>query len=53
MELMVEQMTLAVQYKGERVASHEARKHCGWYISGVRGAAQLRAVPGNYRRWTT
>ena len=24
MELMVEQMTLAVQYKGERVASHEA-----------------------------
>ena len=42
MELMVEQMTLAVQYKGERVASHEARKHCGWYISGVRGAAQLR-----------
>ena len=46
MELMVEQMTLAVQYKGERVASHEARKHCGWYISGVRGAAQLRRRAG-------
>ena len=46
MELMVEQMTLAVQYKGERVTSHEARKHCGWYISGVRGAAQLRRRAG-------
>lgn len=46
MALMVEQMTLAVQYKGERVASHEARKHCGWYISGVRGAAQLRRRAG-------
>ena len=46
MELMVEQMTLAVQYKGERVASHEARKHCGWYISGVRGAAKLRRRTG-------
>lgn len=46
MALMVEQMTLAVQYKGERVASHEARKHCGWYISGLRGAAQLRRAAG-------
>lgn len=46
MALMVEQMTLAVRYKGERVASHEARKHCGWYISGVRGAAQLRRRAG-------
>ena len=46
MALMVEQMTLAVRYKGERVASHEARKHCGWYISGVRGAAQLRRQAG-------
>ena len=46
METMVEQMALAIGYKGERVASHEARKHCGWYISGVRGAAQLRRRAG-------
>lgn len=46
MALMVEQMTLAVQYKGEGVASREARKHCGWYISGIRGAAQLRRAAG-------
>lgn len=46
METMVEQMTLAIGYKGERVASREARKHCGWYISGVRGAAQLRRRAG-------
>ena len=46
MALMVEQMTLAVQYKGEGVASREARKHCGWYISGIRGAAELRRAAG-------
>lgn len=46
MALMVEQMTLAVRYKGEGVASREARKHCGWYISGIRGAAQLRRAAG-------
>ena len=46
METMVEQMALAIGYKGERVASHEARKHCGWYISGVWGAAQLRRRAG-------
>ena len=28
------------------MACHEARKHCGWYISGVRGAAQLRRRAG-------
>lgn len=46
MALMVEHITMAVGYKGEYVASHEARKQCGWYISGVRGAAQLRRAAG-------
>lgn len=46
MALMVEQITMAVAYKGEYVVSHEARKQCGWYISGVRGAAQLRRAAG-------
>ena len=27
----------------ERVAVNEMRKHVGWYVSGMRGAAQLRA----------
>ena len=45
-ETAVRQIRMAASYKGERVASHEARKHCGWYISGVRGAAQLRRRAG-------
>ena len=31
------------QWKPERVAVNEMLKHVGWYVSGMRGAAQLRA----------
>ena len=31
-----------IRQKGERVGIAEARKHLGWYIVGVRGAASLR-----------
>ena len=31
-------------WKPEHVAVAEMRKHVGWYIQGVRGAAQLRAA---------
>jgi len=37
---------LTTQYKGERVALLEARKHAAWYLSGMRGAAQLRKQAG-------
>lgn len=29
-------------WKAQRVAVNEMRKHIGWYVSGMRGAAQLR-----------
>ena len=32
--------------EGERVALREARKHCGWYMAGIRGAAALRRQAG-------
>ena len=52
MELMVEQMTLAVQYKASGVASCEARAAL-WMASVGRPSWSRAAVPGNYRRWTT
>lgn len=32
----------AVEFKGERVAVREMRKHLAWYIRGLRGAARMR-----------
>ncbi len=46
MEVMLRQVELMVRYKGERSAFREARKHCGWYTAGVRGAAALRSQAG-------
>lgn len=34
---------MLLEWKPERVAVNEMRKHIGWYVSGMRGAAQLRA----------
>lgn len=34
---------MLLSWKPERVAVSEMRKHIGWYLHGVRGAAQLRA----------
>ena len=31
-----------VREKGERIGVHESRKHMGWYVHGVRGAASAR-----------
>lgn len=46
MEVMVRHAGLACQYKDERQAMREMRKHAAWYIKGVRGAAALRKQSG-------
>lgn len=46
MAVLLRQVSLAVEYKGERVAMREARKHAAWYMRGLRGAAGLRARAG-------
>ena len=46
MAVLFRQISLAVEYKGERVAMREARKHAAWYMRGLRGAAGLRARAG-------
>ena len=47
MATLMKQVQLMVPYKGERVALLEARKHTAWYLSGMRGAAQLRREAGS------
>ena len=36
-----------MQYKGEKAALLEARKHAAWYMRGLKGAAELRAAAGS------
>lgn len=42
MRVMLKEINLMMQYKGEHTALLEARKHTGWYMRGLRGAAELR-----------
>ena len=46
MAVMVSQAELMASYQEERAAFLEARKHCGWYMTGLRGAAALRRQAG-------
>ncbi len=46
---LMRQISLAVEYKGERVALLEARKHAAWYMSGLRGAAAMRCEAGQIK----
>ncbi len=42
MRVMINHITKLCEYKGEYVGIREARKHAGWYIKGMRGAASFR-----------
>ncbi len=42
MRIMLKEIELMMKYKGEHTALLEARKHVGWYMRGLRGAATLR-----------
>ncbi len=46
---LMRQTKLAAEYKGERVALLEARKHAAWYMSGLRGAASMRREAGQIK----
>ena len=46
MEVMLQQCALACSLKGEGQAMREARKHAGWYMKGMRGAAEFRRRAG-------
>ncbi len=42
METVKRQFILLLEQKGEYSAVREMRKHMGWYLKGIHGAAQLR-----------
>lgn len=46
MEIMIRHIAKLCEYKGDYVGMREARKHSGWYIKGIRGAAALRQEIG-------
>ncbi len=44
---LINQIQRMRQYKGEKIAMLEARKHTAWYMKGLVGAADLRRMAGN------
>ncbi len=42
MQVMLHQMELMLEYKGEHLAVLEARKHLGWYLKGIRNSKRLK-----------
>lgn len=43
METMLRHARLQIEYKGDYLGIREMRKHVGWYTTGLKGAAALRA----------
>lgn len=46
LETLTDQVERMVEYKGEKKAMLEARKHAAWYMRGLKGAAELRKLCG-------
>ncbi|MCI8361170.1 MAG: tRNA dihydrouridine synthase DusB, partial [Clostridiales bacterium] len=46
MAYLLRQAQRMIEYKGERIAAQEIRKHAGWYMRGLRGAAEYRRIAG-------
>ncbi len=49
MLIMLDQIGRMKEYKGERTAMMEARKHVAWYMKGLKGAAELRRMSGEIK----
>lgn len=45
-KVLLKQVELMKKYKNERVAILESRKHTAWYMTGLRGAANIRRMCG-------
>lgn len=41
-KMLIKHLELVIEDKGERIAVREIRKHVGWYIKGMHGAAAFR-----------
>lgn len=47
MAVMIRHITKLCEYKGDYIGIRQARKHAGWYIKGMRGAAAFRRDIGS------
>lgn len=51
MLVMLRHIRLMCDYKGEHRAMNEARKHVGWYLKGLKNAAEFRRRAGYLETW--
>ena len=51
MLVMMKQIKKMCDYKGEHRAMNEARKHVGWYLKGLKNAAEFRRRAGYLETW--
>ena len=42
LKMLIKHLEMVIEDKGERIAVREIRKHVGWYIKGMHGAAAFR-----------
>ena len=51
MLVMLKHVQKMCEYKGEHRAMSEARKHVGWYLKGLKNAAEFRRRAGYLESW--
>ena len=45
--MLLKHYDMYLEWKPEKIAVMEMRKHIGWYVHGIRGAAKLRCIINN------
>lgn len=43
-EMAIRHLEMSLKIKDERIVIPEMRKHIGWYLKGIKGAANIRAI---------
>lgn len=51
LEIMLEHISLICEFKGEKIAMREARKHAAWYLKGVHNAAKFRNLCSSLEKY--
>ncbi|MBP5303851.1 MAG: tRNA-dihydrouridine synthase, partial [Clostridia bacterium] len=46
MQILLRQVRLTIEQKGEKVAMVQSRKHTAWYMKGMQGASEFRKMAG-------
>lgn len=52
LKIMLIHIKLLCEHKGEYVGMKEARKHCAWYMKGLKGAAEFRRLMGQLSKYS-